>query len=214
MSFIGVFILCCFIVTLALMPLYVVSSGFTYIMLMRLSSLPAGLSKSPKKSYPLSKELWSWFWHWINISKSSFYTAKHCPSTQVNIVHTLTGFRQKKFLFIYLSCPIYYDTKQISYFKTLHRRLALVSLGAQSNSLSMSGRLIFVKHILQSISMYIVATLDSPKQVLKDIERLFSKFLWGSHEGVDKCHWMSWTHIYRPTCYNGHCVIPFFFLSL
>lgn len=55
----------------------------------------------------------------------------------------------------------------------------------------MSGQLILIKHVLQSIPLCFLAALDPSKQVIKDIEKLFSKFLWGTHEELDKCQWMS-----------------------
>lgn len=58
---------------------------------------------------------------------------------------------------------------------------------------------ILIKHVLQSIPIYVLETIDPPKQVLVDLERPFPEFLLGS----DKRHQISWNNIYHTTEHNG-----------
>lgn len=39
--------------------------------------------------------------------------------------------------------------------------------------------------------MYMLPTIDPPKQVLSNIEKAFANFLWGAKKGFQKRHWMS-----------------------
>lgn len=48
-----------------------------------------------------------------------------------------------------------------------------------------------------------MAALDPLKQVISDIKRLLTNFLWGSFEGTSKKHWMSWDNICRAANTNG-----------
>lgn len=78
----------------------------------------------------------------------------------------------------------------------------------------MGGRLILIKHMLQSIPIYVLAALEPPKKVFTMIEKFFAEFLWGSNNGVDKRHWMSWQKLCRLISPNGLGVLSLNHLSL
>lgn len=60
-----------------------------------------------------------------------------------------------------------------------------------------------IKHVLQSIPMYLLQALSPPRMVFISIERIFADFIWGLNSERKKKHWMSWKKICRPTSANG-----------
>lgn len=138
----------------------------------------------------------------INISKSSFFTPKIVRNIGSILLKDTLVFTRNIFLFTYLGCPIFPGREKVSYFYDLISKITSKISGWQS-ILSMGGHLILIKHVLQSILMYVLAALDPPKQVLLDLEGLFAKFLQGCFEGPDKKHWMSWDKVSHPIDHNG-----------
>ena len=65
--------------------------------------------------------------------------------------------------------------------------------GWKTRFLSMSGRLILVKHVLSSIPVHILAVTKVTDGVIKQIERLLCDFLWGVCEGKCKFQWVKWS---------------------
>ncbi|KAJ6843348.1 uncharacterized protein M6B38_297515 [Iris pallida] len=63
--------------------------------------------------------------------------------------------------------------------------------------LSQGGKLVLLKHVLCSLSMYTFATWNLPKMVTRQMERDFSSFFWGHYEGHGKRVWASWPTIAR-----------------
>lgn len=60
-----------------------------------------------------------------------------------------------------------------------------------------------IKHVLSSIPLHVFAIFDPPKSVITTLEHIFSRFLWGSHDGTSKRVWRAWGQICRPINENG-----------
>lgn len=78
----------------------------------------------------------------------------------------------------------------------------------------MAYHLILIKHVLQSIPMYVHVAMEPHKQVLSAIEHSISKFLSGSYKRTDRRHWMSWEKVCRPTSANGLSIMWLNHLSM
>ncbi|KAK6785843.1 hypothetical protein RDI58_014368 [Solanum bulbocastanum] len=61
--------------------------------------------------------------------------------------------------------------------------------------LSYGGKYILIKHVLQTLPVYILTVLTPPKGIIKLMERHFSRFFWGSTTDKDKYHWSSWKNM-------------------
>lgn len=68
---------------------------------------------------------------------------------------------------------------------------------------SVAGKITLINHVLHSISTFQLAVLDPPKQVIKNIERIFANFFWGQIEGANKSHWVSWKNCCVPIWKEG-----------
>ncbi|EPS65500.1 hypothetical protein M569_09277, partial [Genlisea aurea] len=74
--------------------------------------------------------------------------------------------------------------------------------GWQSKLLSMAGKEVLIKAILQAVPVYAMQIFRLPRRVLSDLERLFSNFWW--HERQNRrFHWAKWKKICQPKALGG-----------
>ncbi|KAM7481360.1 hypothetical protein LguiB_005943 [Lonicera macranthoides] len=57
----------------------------------------------------------------------------------------------------------------------------------------MGGRLVLIRHVLQSMAIHIMAAFEPPKAIMQRIESLFANFFWGQIDGIQKYHWIRWS---------------------
>lgn len=139
----------------------------------------------------------------VNHSKSSFYISSWVSNGRVEQISTLIGFRKQYPPFIYLGYPIYVGRKRAIYFQTMVDKISSYISSWQNNFLNMGGHLILIEYVLSSIPVHILSAISPPKQVIHELDWIFSKFLWGQHEQEEKRHWMAWTRLCRPFRENG-----------
>lgn len=99
----------------------------------------------------------------------------------------------------YLGCMLYKGRARRQYFQDLVDKITLRLNGWSRSLLSQGGRLCLIKHVLSAIPLHTLAVLEPPKQVLRQMELLFSRFFWGN----DKHSWRSWRNIAFPLQENG-----------
>lgn len=81
----------------------------------------------------------------------------------------------------------------------LRKRLA----GWKRKLLLQGGRIILIRHVLQSLSLYNVVAFDLPKTVLHRIDAIYSNFLWGDIDNKHKYHLINWKNCYFRTQEGG-----------
>lgn len=69
--------------------------------------------------------------------------------------------------------------------------------------MSFGGRMILIKHVLQSLPTYILSAMNPPKGITKLMEKHFANFFWGTNEGKNKYHWSSWNNLCLPKDEGG-----------
>lgn len=107
----------------------------------------------------------------VNMNKSYFLTAPNTGASRINKMREATGFMDKNFPFTYLGCPIYVGRKKIFYFEDLLSKIVKRLNGWQGRMLSYGGRLILIKHVLQSLPTYTLVALNPPKGILNLMEK-------------------------------------------
>lgn len=63
--------------------------------------------------------------------------------------------------------------------------------GWHGKMLSYGGKASLIKHMLQSLPIYLLSTVSPPKVVKKQIERMAANFFWGMDKDINKYHWAS-----------------------
>ncbi|MFS7943990.1 putative glycerophosphodiester phosphodiesterase [Helianthus anomalus] len=61
----------------------------------------------------------------------------------------------------------------------------------KANTLSIEGRAVLVKSVLESLPSYYFSLYRAPSKVIKDLEKSIRRFLWGGNSETYKMHWVS-----------------------
>lgn len=99
----------------------------------------------------------------INLSKSLFYLHERIPMIYKIRIRRLTGIRQGEFPFTYLGCPVYYGRAKCYYFEESLRKISRRTFLWQNRLLSFDGKIILVRHVLQSMPLHLLSALCPPK---------------------------------------------------
>ncbi|WMV49350.1 hypothetical protein MTR67_042735 [Solanum verrucosum] len=100
----------------------------------------------------------------VNDAKSFFITAPKTDSIRINRLRRVTGYMDNTFPFTYLGCPIYNGKKNLSYFDGMLAKIVKRLNGWQCNMLSHGGKVILIKHVLQSVPIYTLSAITPPKK--------------------------------------------------
>ncbi|XP_022030721.1 uncharacterized protein LOC110931643 [Helianthus annuus] len=65
----------------------------------------------------------------------------------------------------------------------------------KSHLLSIGGRVIIIKSVMESIPNYYFLLYKAPKKVILDLEAMIKKFLWGGSIEERKMHWVAWDRV-------------------
>lgn len=103
----------------------------------------------------------------------------------------------------YLGCPLFVGRKKKEYFSHILDKIERRINTWSSHLLSFGGKIVLIKAVLESISVYTMAALVPPISVMHDIEKIFSNFLWGGEENKRKYHWFSWDNMCYPKSEGG-----------
>ncbi|XP_057793139.1 uncharacterized protein LOC131009748 [Salvia miltiorrhiza] len=114
----------------------------------------------------------------VNFAKSSLMTV----GVNVSVERTWASFLHCKigyFPCLYLGTKIGGRSNGVSEWKFLVDKVSNKIASWRKRPLSLAGRITLVKAVLQSIPVYQLAYAFIPKTVLKNLNSLFSRFLWG-----------------------------------
>jgi hypothetical protein len=75
--------------------------------------------------------------------------------------------------------------------------------GWKSRFLSFGGRLIQLKSVLTSLSVYALSFFKAPSGTISSTESLLIKFFWGGSEDSRKISWINWKTICLRKEYEG-----------
>jgi len=97
------------------------------------------------------------------------------------------------YLLVYLGLPIGGNSHRLSFWEPLLNRIKSRLSGWSSKHLSFGGRLILLKSVLSSLSVYALSFFKAPTSIVSSIESLFNCFFW---EGVMTTgKYLGWTGI-------------------
>ena len=67
--------------------------------------------------------------------------------------------------------------------------------GWKEKLLSILGRAVLIKAVIQVIPTYTMSCFKLPKGLIKELEVLIRKFWWGYNDDSRKVHWVSWERL-------------------
>ncbi|CAH9102605.1 unnamed protein product [Cuscuta europaea] len=69
--------------------------------------------------------------------------------------------------------------------------------------LNFGGRLVLIKHVLNTLLLHILAVDTLPKAVSRCMEKRMAHFLWGTNGNKGKYHWIKWKDLCLPYVEGG-----------
>jgi hypothetical protein len=128
----------------------------------------------------------------VSVAKSSIYFS---PNTDVNvrvamcdILHIDTEAISDK----YLGLPALVGADRSDCFMHFVERILQRISGWKEKLLSIGGKEILIKAVLQSIPIHAMSVFNITKKVCKKINDAISQFWWGDDDQGRKMHWYSW----------------------
>ncbi|PKU84127.1 Putative ribonuclease H protein [Dendrobium catenatum] len=137
----------------------------------------------------------------VNNSKSKIVFSKN--SSQEQAISNIMNIPISSSPIKYLGIPIFYKKLKIVDFQPLMHKIAVSLDGWKARSLSMAGRLQYLKHTINNILMYWIRGTLLPKSCIKKIKSLCSRFLFYGDIQKRKIHLISWKDTCKPKIYGG-----------
>ncbi|KAL6228112.1 hypothetical protein ACLB2K_002066 [Fragaria x ananassa] len=75
--------------------------------------------------------------------------------------------------------------------------------GWREKTLSIAGKEILIKAVLQSIPNYVMSCFELPKHLCNAIHSSLARFWWGDNDNGKKIHWLSWHKLCVPKSEGG-----------
>ncbi|KAL6205710.1 hypothetical protein ACLB2K_022964 [Fragaria x ananassa] len=139
----------------------------------------------------------------VNFQKSSISFSRNiCLDAQFQLAAQLGVTRVTKHD-KYLGLPIEVSYSKVEAFQYVQEKIEKRSKGWRGKTLSVAGREILIKAVLQSIPNYVMSCFELLKHLCIAMHSLLAKFWWGDNEGDKKIHWLAWDRLCKPKSEGG-----------
>lgn len=79
-----------------------------------------------------------------------------------------------------LGLPLYVGHMRNNMFDPFLARVQKKVVGWKSKLLSFGGKIVLIKHVLNSMPIHMLSVLNIPKGVISGLKKIFLNFLWGN----------------------------------
>jgi hypothetical protein len=134
----------------------------------------------------------------VNRSKSSIHFGKGCSEQIREEIKFLLEVTNETLSEKYLGMPSDVGKSVNKAFKYIKDRVWKNILGWIEQILSVGGKGVLIKSVLQAIPTFSMSCFKLPRGLCEHINSLIRSFWWGSKEGKKKPHWVSWEAMTRP----------------
>ncbi|KAL9686986.1 hypothetical protein QQ045_031382 [Rhodiola kirilowii] len=131
----------------------------------------------------------TWTGQEINADKSNIFFPSHMPEEERGMMLEVTNFTEGKFPTTYLGAPLFPMRVKIEYFQGIEDKIRSRISSWLCNMLSLGGRIILVKAVLNSMMIHLLAALPTPTTVKNHINSLLANFIWDNKLGDI---WLIW----------------------
>lgn len=138
----------------------------------------------------------------VNLTKSKIFFFNTNITIQRNISRIL-GFQRDSLPSKYLGVPLKDKHMLKSIWDPMIIKLQDKLKKWTFKALNLAGRLVLTKAVLQSIPIFMLSALTTPKGVLEKIRNIQRDFLWGKEETRKKWALVSWEKICKPKSHGG-----------
>ncbi|WMV25245.1 hypothetical protein MTR67_018630 [Solanum verrucosum] len=138
----------------------------------------------------------------VNVDKSNLFVAGVDDETQGKLLK-MTGFTLGQLLIKYLGLPL--SSKKwtrVGCQQLIMKITNRINIG-YSKLLSYAGRIQVVTAVLFSIHNFWGSVFILPKSILKEVDKIYRNYIWGSNEEKRKVPLVAWEKICRPKKFGG-----------
>ncbi|KAJ0511407.1 putative reverse transcriptase zinc-binding domain-containing protein [Helianthus annuus] len=138
----------------------------------------------------------------INLAKSNLF-GLGVPVGEIEEMAAIVRCSSGSFPFKYLGVTVGANMNKVSSWKMVYDVFDDRLSKWKSLCLSIGGRVVLIKSVLQSLPGYYFSIYRAPVTVIKDLEVKIKKFLWGNSEGSRSMHWVKWDRVALPKANGG-----------
>lgn len=140
----------------------------------------------------------------INFSKSTLH-GYNLSDSCMNYGAGLLGCKVGSVYFKYLGAVVKKSPRSINFWKPLVDKIRLKLEAFEAEHISIAGRIVLLKAVLDSIPIYWLNLYKIPVAVINSIERLRRDFFWGHSNGKPKkIHLLHWDRVCASKQHGGH----------
>ncbi|CAH9117544.1 unnamed protein product [Cuscuta europaea] len=138
----------------------------------------------------------------INLDKSLFLCGK-TSLRRINQIKELLGMKVACLPIRYLGVNLHKGVNRFEYCGQIINQFGKKLNTWNQKNLSQGGRLILIKHVLNSIPLHGLAVDSIPKRVIKILNSKMASFFWGYSSDKKKFHRIKWVNLCYPTEEGG-----------
>ncbi|KAL5555846.1 hypothetical protein UlMin_038082 [Ulmus minor] len=131
----------------------------------------------------------------VNYSKSAVCFGPSIREEDIGRMVAILGVEQVKCHEHYLGLPCISGKNKSNMFASIKDRVWNKLCGWKSKLLSVGGREILTKAIIQAIPTYSMNMFKLPISLIKELHRLCARFWWGRDISKQKIHWCTWEQL-------------------
>ncbi|KAJ0919470.1 putative RNA-directed DNA polymerase [Helianthus annuus] len=132
----------------------------------------------------------------INVYKSNLYGIGVSMEDTGSMANDF-GSKPDSLPFKYLGFTVGANMNRINNWQPLYETFRNRLAKWKSHLLSIGGRVVLIKSVLESLPTYFFSLYKAPKKVLSDLESMIKSFLWGGSVEERKMHWVCWDRVAR-----------------
>lgn len=124
--------------------------------------------------------------------KSKIFVSPNLSSNQVRSLSNHSGIPLTQNLGKYLGSPLLHTRISKHNFNEVLEKLKSRLSGWKAKNLSLAGRITLIQLVTSTIPFYNMQTMELPRKVCDDIDKINRNFLWGDTENKKKIHLVNW----------------------
>ncbi|KAA3489714.1 reverse transcriptase [Gossypium australe] len=134
----------------------------------------------------------------VNFEKSLIYFGANVNNEVKENIINLLGVRMAHNPEKYLGLPMMVGRKKSWAFANFANRFRKRIEGWSLRYLSIGGKEVFIKSVLQAIPLYAMQCFLMPKMFYRKLEGIMNKFWWTNNKSSRSIHWSRWEPLCRP----------------
>ncbi|CAH9139932.1 unnamed protein product [Cuscuta epithymum] len=133
----------------------------------------------------------------INFEKSNFGCGK-TSLARIRKMERLLGMTKINLPMKYLGSNLHKGINRKNYCHGILQSFDKKLTTWKQKHLNFGGRMVLIKHVLNTIPLHLLAVDTLPKAICRSLEKRMAHFLWGSNATKRKYHWLRWKDLCLP----------------